>query len=235
MLVGALVWPCPAPDPCTVSCPFLFSNCSAQPVRSAGVNQETCLHMCVCECACVRVCAWGTWKPGDSGASYWIGWVSKACYWLSSWSAREGKMMRPLVSFMFMRVLCFLSVLILVVRCVYLYICVLYVCLRVCLLGRCTQLHFWLNLGRESCRSLVSIRLLNSATPNKKTKPKDKFHKHQDVVVLFMVNLKLMFRNTYIWISSWLCRKKWVLHFPPRYLHYIIKRYDEKENSSTCP
>lgn len=54
MLVGALVWPCPAPDPCTVSCPFLFSNCSAQPVRSAGVNQETCLHMCVC--VSVHVC-----------------------------------------------------------------------------------------------------------------------------------------------------------------------------------
>lgn len=119
---------------------------------------------CVCVCARVHVCGvctWGNWKPGDPGASYCVGWVPKASYWPSSWSARDGKMMRPLVSFMFMWVPCFLSALVLVTRCVYL------TCVFACVpIGKVCSASILVGLGRGSCSSLASIRLLNSAIPN---------------------------------------------------------------------
>lgn len=81
------------------------------------------------------------------------------------------------------------------------------VCFHVRLLGRGAQLHFQLDLGSGSCSS-ASIKLLNSATAHKKQNQNTSITNIKISVVLFMVKLKLMFRNTSIWIATWLCREK---------------------------
>ena len=68
---------------------------------------------------------------------------------------------------------CFLSGLICVASHVYVYKCTL-LCVRVCVpLGIRAQPHYWLDLGEQSCSSLISFRLQDSSAPtsdkNKKT------------------------------------------------------------------